>query len=43
MDEKEWQGIVQAHEGTFEDMRPFSEIVVWPLVNGGVLRIRPTT
>jgi hypothetical protein len=42
MGEKEWQRIVQAHKATFDGMRPFSAIVVWPLVNGGALRIRPT-
>ena len=43
MKEKEWQAVVRAHEETFDSMRPFTEAIVWPLVNGGVLRIRPST
>lgn len=43
MSEKEWQGIVLAHEETFDNMRPFGEVIAWLLVNRGVLRIRPVT
>jgi hypothetical protein len=43
MGEKEWQAVIRAHEETFDSMRPFTEVIVWPLVNGGILRIRPST
>ena len=42
MKEKEWQDVVDAHGPTFDDMYPITEVVIWPLVNGGVLRIRPS-
>lgn len=41
MDEEAWASLVREHESTFDNIVPFLEIVIWPLINGGVLRIRP--
>ncbi len=43
MDEKNFQGLVNANEGLFDNMEPFSEIVFWPLPNGGVFSVKPET
>ena len=42
VDAAQWKDVVRQHESVFDEMRPFREVVVWPLVNGGVLRIRPS-
>ncbi len=42
MDAERWNALVRQHETVFDDMRPFREVIVWPLVNGGALRIRPS-
>ena len=33
--------MVKRNEHTFDQMAPFSEIVIWSLPNGGVFRVRP--
>jgi hypothetical protein len=38
----EWEDVVRRHQRVFDEMRPFREVILWPLVNGGVLRIRPS-
>jgi hypothetical protein len=42
MGESDWHDAVRAHSETFDDLWPFTELVIWPLVNGGVLRITPS-
>jgi hypothetical protein len=42
MTEEHWDAVVRTHEAVFDDMSPFSEVVIWPLVNGGALRVRPS-
>jgi len=39
MGESDWHDAVRAHNETFDDLWRFTELVIWPLVNGGVLRI----
>lgn len=41
MDEATWASLVREHESTFDDIAPFLEVVIWPLRNVGILRIRP--
>lgn len=41
MEENDWEDIVKANEHIFDSMHPFSEVVLWGLVNRGVFSIRP--
>ena len=43
MDERKFQSLVEANESLFDSMEPFSEIVFWPLPNGGVFSVKPET
>jgi len=38
---RDWEALVRRHEAVFDDVRPFSEVVFWPLGNDGVFRVRP--
>jgi hypothetical protein len=42
MAEHHWNDVVRRHEELFDAMNPFIEVVVWPLVNDGILRVRPS-
>jgi len=39
--ESDLQELTKRHESVFDDMAPFSEVVLWPLANGGVFSVRP--
>jgi len=41
MDERRFQHLVDVNQSLFDGMAPFSEIVFWPLPNGGVFSVRP--
>ena len=41
MDREDFESLVRANEGLFDRMWPFSEIVFWPLPNGGVFSVKP--
>ena len=43
MDAKKFQSLVNANESLFDSMEPFSEIVFWPLPNGGAFSVKPET
>lgn len=43
MDDAAWESLVRQHESTFDNIAPFIEVVIWPLLNGGVLRITAGT
>ena len=40
--QEELEQWVKSNESVFDNMHPFSEIVLWSLPNGGVFRIRPS-
>lgn len=40
MDEKYWRNLVSENKSLFDDIRPFSEIVIWPLADDMVLSIK---
>ena len=40
--QEELEQWVKSHQSVFDNMHPFSEIVLWSLPNGGVFRIRPS-
>jgi len=41
MNEEDFQSLVDANEGLFDRMLPFSEIVFWPLPNEWVFSVKP--
>lgn len=41
MTPRDWEALVRRREAAFDDVRPFSEVVFWPLVNDGVFGVRP--
>ncbi len=40
--EAELEALVRRYDGLFEAITPFSEVVFWNLVNGGIFRSRPS-
>lgn len=36
---RDWEALVRRHEAVFDDVRPFSEVVFWPLGNDGVFGV----
>ena len=40
-DIKTWEKFVKTHEGAFDAMHPFSEVVIWNLPDDGVFSVRP--
>ena len=41
MNPPEWDRAVKAHKAIYDDMAPFAEVVIWPLPNRTVFRVRP--
>jgi len=42
MEESDWSDLVRANENVFDDIGPFSEIVLWNLGNDSAMSIIPT-
>lgn len=42
MEESDWADLVRTNENVFDDIGPFSEIVLWNLGNGAAMSIIPT-
>lgn len=42
MEETDWEDLVQANESFFDNIEPFSEIVLWNLANESAMSIVPT-
>jgi hypothetical protein len=41
MNREDFESLVRANGGLFDEMRPFSEIVFWSLPDGGVFSVKP--
>jgi hypothetical protein len=39
MEESDWEDLVRANESIFDDIEPFSEIVLWNLANESAMSI----
>jgi len=42
MDETDWEDLIRANESVFDDIEPFSEIILWNLANESAMSIIPT-